>query len=64
MMNKEMQDRLRSKASWVVVAVVLGGVIKHYIPGISDDWQLLTDAIITILTVFGIFNDPTNKKGF
>ena len=64
MMNKELQNRLSSKASWVVVAAVIGGVIKHYTPVISDDWQLITDAVITILTVFGIFNDPTNKKGF
>ena len=63
-MNKETQNRLRSRASWLIVVAVLGGVIKHYIPGISDDWQILTDAAITILTVFGIFNDPTNQKGF
>lgn len=58
------QSRFTSRASWLIVVAVLGGVIKHYIPTISDDWQLITDAIITILTVFGIFNDPTNKEGF
>ena len=58
------QNRLRSKAAWVIIAAVVGGVVKRYIPGITDDWQLVTDAIITVLTVFGVFNDPTNKKGF
>lgn len=63
-MSKETQSRLRSRLTWIVIVGVVVGVVKHYIPGITDDVQLISDAVITILTIVGVLNDPTNQKGF
>ena len=58
------QNRFRSKAAWLVTIAVVGGVVKHYIPGISVDYQIITDAGIALATVWGVFNDPTSKGQF
>ncbi len=50
--------------TWVVIVGVVVGVVKRYIPGISDDVQVISDAVIAILAVVGVLNDPTNKDGF
>lgn len=58
------QNRFRSKITWVAIVLVVVGVAKRYIPGISDDIQFISDAVIAILTIVGVLNDPTNKEGF
>jgi uncharacterized membrane protein len=58
------QNRFRSKIVWVAAVAIVGGVIKHYIPSITDDWQLLTDAAIALLALFGVLNNPTDKESF
>jgi uncharacterized membrane protein len=58
------QKRYQSKVVWITAAAIVGGVIKHYIPGITDDYQLITDAAIALLALFGVLNDPTTKGKF
>lgn len=63
-MKKKIIERLQSKVVVITTVAIIGGIIKHYIPGISDDFQIVTDAMIAILSIYGVFNDPTNKEGF
>lgn len=63
------QNRLRSWAVWASLAGALGvlltalGVWERI--GISSD---VFDAVVafvgTVLTAFGVLNNPTNKEGF
>lgn len=64
-----LRGRLRSKAAW---ASVVGSIILVMTAfnlwdciGITQvQFKVLMTAIGTILTEFGIFNDPTSKKRF
>lgn len=59
-----LQNRLKSKAVWVAVIAVISGLVTHYIPNFSTDYQLLTDSIVTLLVLFGILNNPTDHTQF
>ena len=58
------QNRLRSKVLWVAVVAVVVGVVTRYIPNVSTDVKFIADAVITLLTLFGVLNDPTSKDKF
>ena len=58
------QERWRSKIMWISVLAVVGGVVTRYIPGIAEDYQLITDAVITVLALVGVLNNPTDKEHF
>lgn len=58
------QNRFRSRLMWIALVAVVGGVVKHYIPGVSDDFQIVTDAAIAVLTIVGVLNNPTDVGKF
>lgn len=58
------QNRLRSKVLWLAVVAVVVGVVTRYIPDVSTDVKFIADAVITLLTLFGVLNDPTSKDKF
>lgn len=59
------QNRLTSPVVW---AAVLGQVLLiltlFVTPQVSDTVKIVGFAVIEILTLFGVLNDPTNKSGF
>lgn len=64
-----MQSRWRSKAAWASVAALVLFILKNYglltpIGLTEDGYNELTTLILTVLTVFGIFNNPTDKSSF
>ena len=62
-----MQNRLKSKAVWVailaqVMAILLAlGVVDA---GLSDSINAVITAVLQLLVVFGVLNNPTNPTGF
>ena len=59
------QNRLKSWALWVSLAGLLGLILQS--TGIfekigldSEEWNAIVTALGTVLTAFGIVNNPTN----
>jgi uncharacterized membrane protein len=64
-----MQSRFKSKVTWVAIAALLLFILKNYglltpIGLTPDSYNELVTLIFTVLTAFGIFNNPTNKEEF
>lgn len=61
------QSRFKSKAAWLTVGAAVVNMLVGF--GVIDTTQgeaisIAVSAIATVLTVFGIFNNPENKVGF
>lgn len=68
-MKRDTQSRWKSKAAWGAVAALVLFVLQTY--GLLEPLGLTEGAfnkiftlLFAALTAFGIFNDPTNKRGF
>lgn len=60
------QNRLKSPVFWTAVAAQVLSILVYtgiLMPEMSEAIQGVVVAVCEILTVFGIFNNPTNKKG-
>lgn len=59
------QNRLRSKIVWLAVLAQLILIIGFVVPiEISDTVKIIATAVIEILTIFGVLNNPTSKTNF
>lgn len=58
------QSRLRSKVVWLSVLAQVLIIIGVFIPQISEQVKIVGTAIMEIVSLFGIFNDPTSKDKF
>ena len=71
-MNKEkwaLKDRLRSPVAWAAIAGCIATIFSVFgvwskigidIKGFDE----IVASIGTVLTAFGVFNDPTNRNAF
>lgn len=59
-----MQNRFKSAVVWGAVLAQILLIIGLVNPDITDEIKLVGGAVIEILTIFGILNNPTNKEGF
>lgn len=59
-----MQNRLKSAVVWGAVLGQVLLIIGLVHPEITDTVKIVGGAVIEILTLFGILNNPTNKTGF
>lgn len=64
-----MSDRYKSKVVWIsvmsLVVLILSkcGLLSKI--GIDEGTlKIVIDSILSILVIFGILNNPTNKEGF
>lgn len=67
--NVSIKERLKSWAVWVSVLGALGVILNatgvfEYIGLDSMQFDIIVNAVGTILIAFGILNNPTNKTGF
>ena len=63
------QSRWRSKAAWISATVLLLFALKTFgyldVIGLTEEsYKELTTLVFSVLTAFGIFNNPTNPEGF
>jgi uncharacterized membrane protein len=66
---RESQKRIRSKVVWGAVAalvlILIGNLGLYEKIGITQkEISLIIDAILSILVMFGILNNPTDKQNF
>lgn len=64
-----LKERLKSWAVWVSVLGALGVIFNAFglfeLMGIdSKTFEMVVNAVGTILIAFGILNNPTDKTGF
>lgn len=59
-----MQERWKSKVVWLAVLAQILIIIGVFVPGIAEPIKIVGTAIIEILTVVGILNNPTDKNNF
>ena len=59
-----MQNRLKSKVVWAAVLAQVLLIVTLVAPEISNTLKIVGGAIIEILTLFGILNNPTDKGSF
>lgn len=58
------QSRLKSKVVWLAVLSQILIILGVFVPQISDEVKVVGTALIEIVTLFGILNDPTSKDSF
>lgn len=58
------QNRLQSKVVWLAVLAQALLIIGLFMPQISEPVKLVGTAIIEMLTLFGILNNPTDAANF
>ena len=66
-MNKELQNRFRSKIFWAAVIAQLLAFLTGL--GVIDVTQSemineIITGVLQLLVLIGVFNDPTNAKGW
>lgn len=59
-----MKERLKSKVVWIAVLSQICIIVALFIPEISDTVKIIGSAIIEILTLIGILNNPTTREKF
>ena len=59
-----MQNRLHSRALWVSIFALVLFVSKTYFHYEIPQGNELAEAILLVLTLAGIFNNPTDSKKF
>lgn len=66
MKKSDLQNRLKSKVFWVSVISAIALILKALgIYEIEDTTiSIIVDTVFSVLTIFGIANNPTNKTGF
>ena len=59
-----MKERLKSKVVWAAVLAQTLLIIGIYLPDVASEVKVAGAAVIEILTLFGILNNPTDKEKF
>lgn len=59
-----MKERLKSKVVWIAVLSQICIIVALFIPEVSDTVKIIGSAIIEILTLIGILNNPTTREKF
>lgn len=58
------QNRLKSKVVWTAIIAQIVLIVGLYLPDIAPQIKVIGGAVIEILTLFGVLNNPTNKSNF
>lgn len=62
----EQQNRFKSPVFWTAMVAQVLSILVYtgvLMPEMSDAIQGIVVSICEMLVIFGIFNNPTNKKG-
>ena len=61
---KKIVNRLKSPVVWISVISQIALIAAIFNPDISDSVKIIGGAVVEVLTLFGILNNPENKDGF
>lgn len=59
-----MKEKLQSKVVWLSVIAIVVGLVAHYNPSVSEEIDIIATAVVTILTLFGVLNNPNDREAF
>lgn len=59
-----MKERLKSKVVWLSVLAQILLIVVLIKPEIADNLKVVATAIIEILTLFGVLNNPNDRDNF
>lgn len=63
-MKEKLVERLKSKVVWLAVLSQVLIIISLCVPQISDTVKTVVTALLEILTLFGVLNNPADKENF
>jgi len=61
---KKILQRLKSPVVWISVISQIALIAAIFNPDLSDNVKLIGGAVVEVLTLFGILNNPENREGF
>ena len=61
---KKILQRLKSPVVWISVISQIALIAAIFNPDVSDNVKLIGSAVVEVLTLFGILNNPENREGF
>ena len=61
---KKIIQRLKSPVVWISVISQVALIVAIFNPEITDTVKIVGGAVVELLTLFGILNNPENKEGF
>lgn len=60
-----MKERIKSPVVWLSVLAQVCIILAFFVPNdINEAVKVIGTAVVEILTLFGILNNPTNREGF
>lgn len=63
-MRKTVLERMKSPVVWLAVIAQVVVIVGLFKPEISDTIKIVGTAIVEMLTLFGILNNPTDGEKF
>ena len=58
------KEKLKSPVVWTVIIVQICGIIALFNQEISEQFKVITMAIVEMLTIFGVLNNPNSRGDF
>lgn len=59
-----LKERLTSPVVWLAVVAQVCLILTMVSPNVVEPVKVIAGSVIEILTLFGILNNPTDKKSF
>ena len=63
-MKKNISGKLQSKVVWVAAIPLIANLIAMYSGTVSDQFTTIATTVVSLLALFGILNNPNDKKNF
>lgn len=62
--RETIKDRLKSPVVWLAVLAQVAVIVGLFVPNVSDNIKVVGTAIVEILTMFGVLNNPADGNNF
>lgn len=63
-MWNNIKQKLSSPVVWAAVIGQVAIILALFVPEVTDTFKIVAAAIVEILTLFGVLNNPNNREGF
>lgn len=63
-MWNNIKQKLLSPVVWAAVIGQVAIILALFVPEVTDTFKIVAAAIVEILTLFGVLNNPNNREGF
>lgn len=63
-MFKKILKRLKSPVVWASIVAQIGIILTVLIPQISEEFKIISTAVLEIITVVAVLNNPDDRSSF